>query len=136
MKKLILSALIAVAAMGYNSAKAQNATGNASDARVPLTSPPPQTGSSGSVTVSGVTAAALSVPTAAPVVTPAPAAGLPAAPAPPTPPTSTTAPTGSNIGVRLNMPASNAPASVPVAQKPDVRLPARTAQGRGGRSNP
>lgn len=138
MKKLILSVFVVFVALSFNQAKAQNATGNASDAGVPLTAPPPQTTSPATTTttttgVNAVNSPALTVPTAPPVVTVTPvtatpaavaaAPAVPAAPAAPAPPAPGTPPPASTFTTTLNLPVVAVPVTVPLPQLPDVRVP-------------
>ena len=128
MKRLVLSLFIVGIAMSFNSAKAQNATGNASDNGVPLTSPPPQA----SVGINAVSAP-VTVPAPPPVVTIAPVAAgavpataapaVPAAPTPPAAPPPGTPPPAATFTTTLNLPVVAVPVTVPLPALPDVRVP-------------
>ncbi|RZK50693.1 MAG: hypothetical protein EOO99_00540 [Pedobacter sp.] len=133
MKKLLFFSFVLVAGISVQSAKAQNATGNASDNGVALTTPPPQL--TPGVGVNAVTAPPLTVPVAPPVQTlPSPVApGLPAGnllpsvpsvPVPPPMPLFGTPPAVSTFTTTLNLPVVPIlPPVPPIPARPDVRMP-------------
>lgn len=134
MKKVILIMLFIVATIG---AKAQNATGNASDHGVPVPVSTPQLNPL--IGVSSVNTPVLIVPTAPPVqvlspplVTPTPtitgAGMLPAVPLAPTPPLAPAPGTlpsfAGAFSTTLNLPVvPMLPPIAPIPPMPDVRLP-------------
>ena len=136
MKKLILSLLLITAVIGINNAKAQNATGNASDNGVPISVITPQ--ANPAIGVNSVTATAITVPTAPPVTTfTAPAIAptttitassvmpaVPTAPAPPAAPAPGTPPPSGTFTTTLNLPIVPVlPPIPPIPPMPDVRVP-------------
>ncbi|MEJ5993985.1 hypothetical protein WG904_06070 [Pedobacter sp. Du54] len=137
MKKLLLILLTVGAMMSTKRAKAQDATGNASNNGTPVPVATPQV-SPASVGVNAVNAPALTVPTAPPVVTlPAPIVAatptlsapgvlpaVPAAPAPPPAPAPGTPPPASSFTTTLNLPVVPIlPPIPPIPAMPDIRVP-------------
>lgn len=129
MKKLVLMSLIIAAVMSVKSAKAQNATGNASDNGVPVPMSTPQ--ASPNIGGNAINAPALSVPTAPPVVAlPAPAISapgvmpaVPTAPAPPPAPAPGTPPPAGTFNTTLNLPVvPTLPPIPPIPAMPDIRV--------------
>lgn len=136
MKKLFTLAVVFVLGLGVQAAKAQNATGNASDNGVALTTPPPQL--TPGVGINAVTAPALTVPTAPPVQTLPPPAiaptpgmpvggilpAVPSVPVPPPVPAFGTPPAVSTFTTTLNLPLVPLLPPVPaIPATPDVRMP-------------
>ncbi len=136
MKRFLMIAFFVAIGFSIQDAKAQNATGNASDNGTALTTPPPQL--TPGVGVNAINAPAITVPTAPPVqVLPAPAVTiapglpvggiLPAVPSVPVPPPmpNFTAPPGlSNFTTTLNLPAlPKLPPVPPISARPNVRMP-------------
>ncbi|RZK41509.1 MAG: hypothetical protein EOO90_10745 [Pedobacter sp.] len=135
MKKLIFMSLLITAIVNVKTAKAQNATGNASNHRVPVPASTPQVAPT--IGINAVNTPALTVPSApplqtvtAPLISPIPGVAgsgvlpaVPAAPAPPPVPVGGTIPPPSSFTTTLNLPRVPKLPPIPaIPAMPDVRL--------------
>ena len=132
MKKLLLILLVFIGAMSIEDAKAQNATGNASDHGVPVPVSTPQ-----ALPIVGINTPPLTVPSAPPLQVIAPPVltatptisgsailpAVPSAPVPPPAPAPGTPPPGSSFAKTLTLPSVPIlPPLPPLPSMPDVRV--------------